>query len=264
MRSDLTLFGIRVSAPADLNSQPDLSEMCCIAPNFMADSVPAVALCPLRADELAALSARKLISLVREATLMREPDEAANAVLRQFYDRYKHAVARAARDILQQNVDVGDVVQEVFLRFWEGMAKYDTDQVKEGEEGDALVASYLARRATWLAKNRLRPEEAVDPRVIGLQTSDGSEEESASSHYAALHPFVREWLDGLNVQQRAVLEAYILNNEGRNTARVPREVVRRLCAQFDITPSALRHMKRHLIIRLKDYLNAHASEKIPT
>jgi RNA polymerase sigma factor (sigma-70 family) len=250
---------------AELNSQPDPFEMYCIAPNYMADAAPVVVSSPLRARELAALSARELVVLVREAACMRELDAAANAVVRHFYARYKHSVSRAAQAVLRQKSEVGDVVQEVFVSFWKGAAKFDPEQVKNGEAGDAMIAAYLGRRAGWFARNRLRPEDAVDPREFDFRTAASkSEEEKPASRYAALRPRICDWLDTLTVQQRAVADAYILNNEGRNTARVPRKVIRELCVEFDVTPSALRHMKRNLTIRLTDYLNAYASEKFPS
>lgn len=230
------------------------------------DDAPPVVLQPFDSTPgaWAAAPARALVTAVKSAC-QRQLDQAASTVLTGFYERYSRYVLKVANSVLGVEADpavITEVVHDTFMAFWEHADKFDVDRTPTDETCDANVRTYLARRARWIAGNRRALERScvtvpVETAVLARHIAETVETETPDVSVECRR--TAEWLATLTPREQDVLRAYFVDcHSGQKSERLPEHVVQRLCQDHGVTPSALRHMKRKLVTRLRQHLVTNA------
>ncbi|MEO6458106.1 MAG: sigma-70 family RNA polymerase sigma factor [Chloroflexia bacterium] len=130
---------------------------------------------------------------------MQQSDESALAAL---YDRYGGLVYSLALRVVGDSELAEEVLQDTFLRCWNGVAQYDASR--------GAIPSWLMgiarNRAIDLLRSRQHQARLREQNPLPEPDSFGEPRQADASEVIVLRHTVQEALDGLSVVQRQVIE----------------------------------------------------------
>ena len=176
-----------------------------------------------------------------DAILLRKVRQGNKAAFGEIVKRHESRIFKTVRSMLGEGPDTQDVVQKVFIRFYNAINKF---------KGDSKLETYLTRIAINLSLNEIRSRKKNLRRTSSLTESNETQYTDDASNPARLElrDAIQKALQSLPEEMRAVVVLRLI--EGYST----KETAKILELPMGTVGSRLARAQEKLKIYLKDIL----------